>query len=178
MGLQWRCIYPAENCNLGSATMWAACKSPLTSSTPTASKGRRSLQRGNEAGGGVLKTKSPLAFHSQVLARKDKSLSPSCWALAPSSVQFSSVQLLSRVRLFATPWTQRLPCPSPIPRVYSNSCPLSRWCHPTISSSVSPFCPQHQDLSQWDSFSHQVTKVLELQLQHQFFQSIFRTDFL
>ena len=28
----------------------------------------------------------------------------------------------------------RLPCPSPTPRVYSNSCPLSRWCHPTISS--------------------------------------------
>ena len=33
----------------------------------------------------------------------------------------------------------RLPCPSPIPGVYSNSCPLSRWCHPTISSSVIPF---------------------------------------
>ena len=33
----------------------------------------------------------------------------------------------------------RLPCPSPTPRAYSNSCPLSRWCHPTISSSVVPF---------------------------------------
>ena len=33
----------------------------------------------------------------------------------------------------------RLPCPSPTPGVYSNSCPLSRWCHPTISSSVIPF---------------------------------------
>ena len=33
----------------------------------------------------------------------------------------------------------RLPCPSPTPRAYSNSCPLSRWCHPTISSSVGPF---------------------------------------
>ena len=35
-------------------------------------------------------------------------------------------------------------CPSPTPRVYSNSCPLSRWCHPTISPSVIPFsfCPQ------------------------------------
>ena len=31
----------------------------------------------------------------------------------------------------------RLPCPSPTPRAYSNSCLLSRWCHPTISSSVS-----------------------------------------
>ena len=33
----------------------------------------------------------------------------------------------------------RLPCPSPTSRVYSNSCPLSGWCHPTISSSVIPF---------------------------------------
>ena len=33
----------------------------------------------------------------------------------------------------------RLSCPSPTPRVYANSCPLSRWCHPTISSSVIPF---------------------------------------
>ena len=38
----------------------------------------------------------------------------------------------------------RPPCPSPTPRVYSNPCPSSRWCHPTISSSVVPFssCPQ------------------------------------
>ena len=33
----------------------------------------------------------------------------------------------------------RPPCPSPTPRVYSNSCPLSQWCHPTISPSVVPF---------------------------------------
>ena len=33
----------------------------------------------------------------------------------------------------------RPPCPSPTPRICSNSCPLSRWCHPTISSSVVPF---------------------------------------
>ena len=38
----------------------------------------------------------------------------------------------------------RPPCPSPIPGVHPNPCPLSRWCHPTISSSVVPFssCPQ------------------------------------
>ena len=118
-------------------------------------------------------------------------------------IQFSSVQLLSRVRLFATPWTAgcqtslsitnswsprkpmsivsvmpskhlifcrplllssvqfscsvvsdslrpcesqhtRPPCPSPTPGVHSDSCPLSQWCHPAISSSVVPFssCPQ------------------------------------
>ena len=58
--------------------------------------------------------------------------------LPPSA--FSSVQSLSYVLLFATPWTHaRPPCPSPTPRDYSNSCPLRWWCHPTISSSVVPF---------------------------------------
>ena len=54
---------------------------------------------------------------------------------------FRSVQLLSHVRLFVTPWTavHQLPCPSPTPGACSNSCPLSQWCHPTISSSVIPF---------------------------------------
>ena len=58
----------------------------------------------------------------------------------------SSIQSLSHVWLFATPWTaaHQTTCPSPAPGVHSNSCPLSRWCHPTISSSVVPFfsCPQ------------------------------------
>ena len=42
---------------------------------------------------------------------------------------------------FVTPCTQhaRLPCPLLSPRVSSDSCPLSHWCHPTISSSVTPF---------------------------------------
>ena len=42
------------------------------------------------------------------------------------------------------PQHARPPCPSPTPKVYPNSYPLSRWCHPTISSSVIPFssCPQ------------------------------------
>ena len=58
----------------------------------------------------------------------------------------SSVQSLSRVRLFATHESQhaRPLCPLPTPRVHSNSCTSSRWCHPAISSSVVPFssCPQ------------------------------------
>ena len=51
------------------------------------------------------------------------------------------VQSLSPVQLFVNPWTAHAkpPCPSPSPRVCSNSCPLSPWCHPTISSSVAPF---------------------------------------
>ena len=60
----------------------------------------------------------------------------------------------------------RLPYPSPTPGIYSNSCPLSWWCHPTILSSGIPFTPpvfnlsQHQGLFQWVSSSHQVTRVL------------------
>ena len=57
------------------------------------------------------------------------------------SDQFSSVQSLSHVRLFLTPRPQnaRPLYRSSTPGVYSNSCPLSRWCHLTISPSVIPF---------------------------------------
>ena len=56
-------------------------------------------------------------------------------------VQFRSLQSLSPVQQFVTQWTTytRFPCPSPIPWAYSNSCPLSPGCHPTISCSVVPF---------------------------------------
>ena len=52
-----------------------------------------------------------------------------------------AVQSVSPVRLLQLHGLQpaRLPCPSTSPRVCSNSCPLSQWCHPTISSSVIPF---------------------------------------
>ena len=66
-------------------------------------------------------------------------------------------------------------------RSCSNACPLSQWCHPTISSSASTSpsafnLSQDKGLSQW--VKNQVTKVLGFQLQHQSFQWIFRTDFL
>ena len=50
------------------------------------------------------------------------------------------------------PQHARPPCPSPTPGVYSNSCPLSRWCHPTISSSVVPFSSCHQSFPTSGSF--------------------------
>ena len=53
---------------------------------------------------------------------KLSSVAQSCLTLQPHGLQHT-----------------RLPCPSPAPRVYSNSCLLSRSCHPTISSSVTPF---------------------------------------
>ena len=46
----------------------------------------------------------------------------------------------------------RLPCPSPTPRVYSNSCPLSWWCHATIWSSVIHFSSCHQSFPASGSF--------------------------
>ena len=92
---------------------------------------------------------------------------------------FSSVQSLSHVRLFVTPWTaaRQPPFPSPTPRVHPNPCPLSWWCHSTILSSVIPFnLSQHSGFFQWVSSSNQVAKVLEFQLQHQSFQWTPRTD--
>ena len=69
----------------------------------------------------------------------------------------------------------RPPCPSPTPGVHPNPCPLSQWCHPTISSSVIPlsFClnlSQHQGLFKSVSSLHHVPKVLEFQLHHQSYQ--------
>ena len=63
------------------------------------------------------------------------------WAL--SSVQFSCSVVSDSLRPHELQHT-RPPCPSPTPGTYSNSCPLSRWCHPVISYSVVPFssCPQ------------------------------------
>ena len=46
----------------------------------------------------------------------------------------------------------RIPCPSPAPGAYSNSCPSSWWCHPTISSSVVPFSSCLQSFQAWGSF--------------------------
>ena len=95
-------------------------------------------------------------------------------------VQFSSVQSLSCVQLFATHGLQhtRPPCPSPTPGVYSNAYPLSWWVIQLLSPSPPAFSlSQHQGLLKWVSSLHQMAKVLEFQLQHQSFQWIFRTHF-
>ena len=72
------------------------------------------------------------------------------WELGPCSVQFSSVVSESL-------WPHglqhaRLPFSLPVPGIYSNSCPLSRWCHPTISSSVVPFSSCLQSFPASQSF--------------------------
>ena len=70
------------------------------------------------------------------------------------SIQFSSVQFSCSV-MSDSLWSHELqharpPCPSPTPGVHSDSCPLSQWCHPAISSSVISFssCPQAPQASE------------------------------
>ena len=83
------------------------------------------------------------------------------------------VQSLSCVWFLETPWSvaHQASLSSPSPGGCSNSCLLSWWCHPTSRPLLSPsppafYLPQHQE-----------AKGLELQLQHQSFQWIFRVDF-
>ena len=89
-------------------------------------------------------------------------------------------------RLFATPWTTARQAPLSITNPRSPPKPMVHRVgdaiqpsHPLSSPSPPAFnLSQHQGLFQWVSSLHHVVKVLELQLQHQSFQWIFRTDFL
>ena len=110
--------------------------------------------------------------------KSSTSLSPSLH----SSVQFSCLVISDSLRPHGLQH-DRLLCPSPTPGACSNSWPSSRWWHPTISSSVTPFSSCFQSFPASGSFpmnrsSHQVARVLGFQLQHQSFKWIFRTDFL
>ena len=79
----------------------------------------------------------PLAFKAKgsCLSVQFNSVVQSCPTLPPQELQHT-----------------RLPCPSPTPRAYSNSCPSSRWCHSIISSSVVPFSSCLQSLPASGSF--------------------------
>ena len=95
---------------------------------------------------------------------------PTSWEICVqvSSVQFSCSVMSDSLRPHESQHA-RPPCPSPSPRVHSDSCPSSQWCHPAISSSVVPFfsCPQSLPASksfEWVNSSHEMAKVLEFQL--------------
>ena len=103
-----------------------------------------------------LHQRSETSLISLCELRSSESISPSSLARALiygiviyfnahqfSSVQFSSSVVSNSMRPHESQHT-RPPCPSPTPGVYSNSRPLSQWCHSAISSSVVPFssCPQ------------------------------------
>ena len=101
-------------------------------------------------------------WNDQFVASKNVSL-----AAAISSVQFSHSVVSNSLWPHGLQYA-RLPCPSPTPGACSNSCPLSWWCHPTISSCVFPSpsafnLSQHHGLFQWASSSRQVSKELEFQ---------------
>ena len=68
-----------------------------------------------------------------------------------SSVEFSCSVVSNALRPYQSQHA-RPPCPSPTPGIYSNSCPLSWWCHPAISSSIIPFSSCPQSLPAWGSF--------------------------
>ena len=101
-------------------------------------------------------------------------------------LQFSSVQLLSHVWLFETPWAAA--CQASLSNINSRSLPkfMSIWVSDAIQpshplSSPSPPAPnpsQHLGLFKWVNSSHEVAKVLEFQLPHQSFQWTPRTDLL
>ena len=98
------------------------------------------------------------------------------------SVQFNCSVVSSSLRPHGLQHT-RPPCPSLTPKPCSNSCPSSRWCHPTISFSVVPFISCLQSFPASESFLISWLfasggQSIGVQLQHQSFQWIFRTDFL
>ena len=82
-------------------------------------------------------------YVTKIITKTLKSKTTIRYHLHMYSVQFSRSVVSNSLQPHESQHA-RPPCPSPIPGVYSNSCPLSRWCHPAISSSVVPFssCPQ------------------------------------
>ena len=76
---------------------------------------------------------------------------PGMYHIGFSSVQFSCLIMSNSLQPHGLQHT-RLPCPSSTPRVYQNSCPLSRCCHPTISSSVVPYSSGPQSFPSSGSF--------------------------
>ena len=104
------------------------------------------------------------------------------WNSVERQKNYNAVPLLSRIWLFATPWT--IAHQATVSFTVSQgllkfmSIESVMLSHPLPPSSFAFNLYQHQSLLQWVGSSHQEAKVLELQLQHQSFQWIFRVDFL
>ena len=97
-------------------------------------------------------TKEPGGLQSRGLHRVEHDWATNTdFHFSRCSVQFSRSVVSNSLPPHGLQYT-RLPCPSPIPWPYSNSCPLSWWCHPTISSSVIPFSSYLQSFSASRSF--------------------------
>ena len=109
---------------------------------------------------GVTKSRTRLSDFKEFSIQREISEAP---YQCISSVQFSSVQFSCSVMSASLrphePQHARTPCPSPTPRVYPNSWPLSWWYHPAISSSVVPFSSRPQSFPASGSF--QVSQLFE-----------------
>ena len=139
------------------------------------------VQAGFGKGRGTRYQKSTGSWKKQQSSRKTSTFplltTPkpfTVWITTNCGKFFSSVQLLSHVWLFATPWTAapQASQPSPTLRAYSKSCPLSRTCHPAISSSVVPFSPCLQSLPASGSFPMSQFFVECIELLHLWLQRI------
>ena len=91
---------------------------------------------------------APVGEKPQRMGHLVQPLSP---GLGGQVVQFSHSVVSNPLRPHRLEHT-RPPCPSPTPGAYSNSCPMSWWCHPTISSSVIPFSSRLQSFPASGSF--------------------------
>ena len=130
----------------------------------------------------IFPTNSTFSIRVSVVSTADKSVILIYPLMSLKSVV---VQPLSHVWLFATPWTaaRQASLSFTISQSLFKLMSVELVMLSTSSSSATSFSfafnlSQHQGLFQWVSSFHQVAKVLELQLQHQSFQWIFRTDFL
>ena len=102
-----------------------------------------------------------MIWNCKMPIRKQAGNSLTC--LGDDFFQFSSVAQLCLTLWSCELQNTRLPCPSPTSESCLNSCPLSRWCHPTISSSVVPFSSCLQSFSEsawkaWHAAVHGVSK--------------------
>ena len=146
-------------------------------------EGKRALVIVRNVYKGAWKIKATASFIAELLLYGQKSVCVSGW-FVPAG------QSPSRVQLFAIPWTAAqsilpstpgLPAPHPFPKLAQVPVhctgDASQPSHPLMPSYLSAFwSSQHQGLFQWVICLHQMTKIPELQLQHQSFQWIFWVD--
>ena len=82
---------------------------------------------------------APKSLQMVIAAKTLKDAKSNKSILKETKPKYSLAGLMLKLKLQYFGHLMRLPCPSTIPGIYSNSCPSSQWCHPTISSSVIPF---------------------------------------
>ena len=118
--------------------------------------------------------RSPWMLHLHSINEMKNPLESTVCKNSLQTIRFSCHSVLSESLWPHEPQHARPPCPSPTPGVYPNSCPLSQWCHPTISSChpllLPPsIFPSIRLFFKWLCSLHQVAKVLEFHLQYQSF---------